>query len=156
MKLTLVITAICCSLILFTACKKKKEDNGIANSPAGQMLVNGKWMMTASTATLNYMGKDTSVDEYIQMNECDKDDFVTFIKDGNAFMDEGANKCTYDNQVERATWMLLNNDTKIAIADSNPDTMDLEITTAEMKWKMTRPNSSGAPVSYVITFKNIK
>lgn len=158
MKLSVSLAVVCGTLVLFMACKKKEDDDkdNIAKSPAGQMLVNGKWQMTAATATMTYMGSDTTIDRFAEMDICDKDDFITFIKDGNVLMDEGANKCTYDDQVERGTWKLLDNDTKIAIADSNPDTMGFEINAAEMKWKLTSKNSAGTPIYNVYTFKNIK
>ncbi len=119
------------------------------------MLLAGKWVITASTATTNYMGKDTILDFYIAMDICEKDDVMTFAGNGTATMDEGANKCSWDNQIETATWVLLDNNTKIAIADSNPDTMGLDISNTQLKLTLTKPNSSGTPVTYVSTYKNI-
>ncbi len=120
------------------------------------MLENGKWQLSAATATVSYMGKDTTADVYGQTDECDRDDFMTFAGNGRATVDEGANKCPDDKQTESAPWVLLNNDTKLAVVDDNPDTVDLEITSMQMKWKQIKPNSSGLPVTYVGIYKNIK
>jgi hypothetical protein len=103
------------------------------------------------------MGKDTTVDLYaVDMDECDKDDFVLFITDGKGTIDENTNKCTDDNQVENFTWALLNSDSRLALVDSNPDTFDVEITSAQFKIKFTGLNNSGDTIYYVDTYKNIK
>ena len=160
MKLNLPIVAVACSLALLAACTKKedekKNDDNKNLSPTGQLLVAGKWQMTASTATATYMGADTTIDLYSQMPDCDKDDFILFAANGTATIDENTNKCPDDSQVENGTWALLNNDTKLALVDSNPDTFDVEVSSTEFKIKLTSLNSSGIPVTYKDTYKNIK
>lgn len=169
MKLTaMFVAAICCSFALFTACKKSdnqdnssnNNNNTNNNTPAlsarAQLLTAGKWQVSASTATLNYMGKDTTADIYPDMDECEKDDFIQFAADGTATKDENTNVCAGKSQVQHATWVLLNNDNKLAIIDSNPDTFDLEITSTQMILTQIAPNSSGTPVTWVDTYKNIK
>lgn len=158
MKFTPAVITLYCGIALFAACKKTDDTDNKNNntSAARQALEAGKWQMIAGTATINYMGKDTSIDIYSQMDECDKDDFMQFAADGKATMDENTNKCPDDAQVETATYALLNNDTKLAIVDSNPDTFDLEISTTQMKLKITKPNTSGTPVTTIQTYKNIK
>ena len=96
------------------------------------------------------------VDVYKEMDACDKDDFILFASDGKGIIDENTNKCADDQQIENFKWALLNDDSKIAIIDSNPDTMEVEITATEMKLKTTKPNSSGTPVTSRQTYKNIK
>lgn len=154
MKPNLSYVALCCALLLIAGCKKK--DNADNSSAQKKMLEAGKWQMSASVATTVYKGKDTTMDVYSQMKECDKDDFYIFASNGKASVDENTNKCADDNQVETAPWVLLNNDTKLAIPDDNPDTFDLEITSMQMIWKQTKLNTSGVPVIYTSTFKNIK
>ncbi len=154
MKLTIWLTVISC-LVLFAACKKESNESAML-SPVGQMLVAGIWQQSGSIATVNYMGRDTTIDTYSQMDECDKDDFIIFSADGKVSIDENTNKCPDDQQIETVNWTLQDNDTKILLADDNPDTYDLEISDTEMKLKITKPNSSGAPVLYVDIYKNIK
>lgn len=157
MKLTGMFIAVCCAMVLFAACEKKKEDDNTNKlSARAQLLVAGKWQPSASTATITYMGKDSTMDLYSQWDECDKDDFVVFTDDGKGTIDENTNKCSDDQQVEHFSWVLLNNDTKLALIDSNPDTFDVEISSTQIKLKMVTPNSSGTPVTYNDTYKNIK
>lgn len=150
----LSITVVLAGLTLCIACSKGNNDDNM--SPTKKILVAGKWQLSAYTATTSYLGQDTTIDLYSQMDECDKDDFMEFAANGTSTMDENTNKCPGYSQIEHATWALLNNDTKLAIVDSNPDTMDLEITSMEMKMKLTRSNSSGVPIIYKWTHKNIK
>lgn len=143
-------------LMLVGACNKKNKDDSTPKSAQRVLLESGKWRLTAYTATLNYSGADSTIDLYATMSECDKDDFLLFGANGKATMDEGANKCAYDAQIETAGWVLLNNDTKLVLADNNPDTMSLEISAMQMKLTQVKPNSSGVPVTYVNIFANIK
>lgn len=132
-------------------------DNNSNLSSQGKLLVAGKWLMSANTATGVYMGKDTTVDYYIDMDACDKDDFILYASDGTGTIDESANKCADDNQVENFKWVLLNNDTRLALIDSNPDTFDVvELTATQLKFKITANNSSGVPITEAFTYKNIK
>lgn len=150
MKLNYTATFLICALLPFAACQKKD------NTPAQKkMLEAGKWQIIGSTATTNYLGKDTTVDLFAGMDACEKDDIITFFGNSTTTIDEGANKCAWDNQVETAGWVLLENNTKIAIYDSNPDTMDYEISSTQLKLKITKANSSGVPVYYISTYKNI-
>lgn len=153
-----------CAVVLFAACNKSedpKDDTKPGDTPGKsakrQLLEAGKWQLAAEIATASYMGKDTTIDLYAEMDECDKDDFVIFGADGIATIDESANKCAHDEQVETADWALLDNDTRLALVDSNPDTFDImELTATQLKFKKTEENSSGIPVSWISTFKNIK
>ena len=127
-----IIVVFSC-MVLFTACTKTvdtdKENGGNANtlSTVGQLLVDGKWQLTARTATTQYRGKDTTADLYADMDDCEKDDFVQFASDGTVTRDENAVKCTGNPQSSTMTWKLMDNDTKIAIYDNNPDTLGLEV-----------------------------
>jgi hypothetical protein len=159
MKLFRALTVVCFGITLLTACKKSENNdntNTTTTKTKKQMLLDGKWQITAGIVTATYMGKDTTIDIYKEMETCDKDDFMLFTDDGKATIDESTNKCTKDSQIETATWALLNNDTKIAVVDSNPDTFDLDISATEMKWKLSTKNTAGTPLNYVYTYKNIK
>jgi hypothetical protein len=154
MKATSVFIVVCWLLTDVMACKKDGNDSN--TSPQQQMLVAGKWQMSAYTATINYLGIDSTADLYSQMDQCDKDDFTLFFASGTATLDENADKCPGDAQIETATWALLNNNTELVITDSNPDTMALDINSLQMKLTQVKPNSSGTPVTRVWTFKNIR
>lgn len=161
MKLTAIILAGC-SLVLFAACKKNDNNSESNNSNSSntlsataKLLVAGKWQVSGSTASFTYMGKDSTEDIFDEMKDCEKDDIVTYTGDGKSVKDESANVCPGKSQTSNATWALLNNDTRLAIVDSNPDTFDLDISSTQMKLKYTE-NSSGTAVTYALIFKNIK
>lgn len=165
MRLTNTFITLCCGLTVLAACKKSDTNsNSSNNNNSGnntltktQLLVAGKWQLSASSATTNYRGKDTTIDTYSTMEQCDKDDFILFANDGTCTVDENANKCSYDAQIESFTWALLYNDTKLAIVDDNPDTMNVEeLTSTDLKLKLTKLNSSGTPVIALYTYKNIR
>jgi len=151
-------------LVFLAACTKSDNNNNTSNnngnnntSTPSQLLIAGKWQIVASTATTNYKGKDTTIDLYAAMNDCDKDDFILFANNGSGTIDENTNKCADDQQIETFTWALLNNDTRLALVDSNPDTVDVQsLTATEMKLKMTKPNSSGVDIITTQTLKNFK
>ena len=154
MKTTVILAFLCCGLLVLAACNKKEDSNMSAKA---QTLVAGKWQLSAYTGTVNYMGQDTTADLYSQMADCDKDDFILFAADGTGTVDENTDKCANDQQVESFTWLLLNNDTKIFFADSNPDTLDVtELTNTQIVLRQVKPNSSGAPVTTIRTYKNIR
>lgn len=160
MKLRKTFIIVCCSTTLFAACKKTEDknddNNNNSSSTIRQTLLGGKWQEIAQTVTVNYMGKDTSMDMHAQLKECEKDDFVTFADNGITTKDENTNVCAGNPQTVGFPWALLNNDTKLALVDNNPDTFDLVINNTQMKLKKINKNSSGDPVTWLITLKNIK
>ncbi len=163
MNLNRTFLTVCCVSVIFAACKKDDNNNGTNNSgnnnssATQKSLVAGKWQQSAGTATVTYKGKDTTLDVYKEMDDCDKDDFILFADNGTGTIDENANKCSDDLQVENFKWALLNNDTRLALVDSNPDTFDVvTMTGTEMKLKLVKPNSSGQPVTTINTYKNIR
>jgi hypothetical protein len=163
MKLTGMIVAICCGLILFAGCKKSEDNtnnnnnNNSTTSATAQKIIDGKWQIVADSAFTNYMGKDTTIDYYIEMAACEKDNFFTFASNGAVTVDENANICSGKPQTRGGgTWVLLNNDTRLALVDDNPDTSDLTISSTQMKLKNTWKSSGGNLVYETLTLKNIK
>lgn len=167
MKLAPITIALCCVFLLLTACKKTDDssnsNNNTNNNPTpstpttADLLIGAKWQESAGTATTNYMGKDTSIDIYSQLDDCDKDDFITFYSDGNCTVDENTNKCPGDDQLVTIKWALLENDTKLALVDDNPDTLDiLNLTASELKLKGISKGSAGNDIIIVRTYSNIK
>lgn len=161
MKLRQVLIAVSSAVILFAACKKSEEEKTPTNnaptpSAIAQKLIDGKWQITADVGTTNYHGVDTTVDFYMDMEDCEKDNFMTFAADGVCTEDQNTNKCSGAPQTESGTYKLLDNDTRIAIYDKNPDTFDLEISSTQMKWKYNWKSSGGNIVYETLTLKNIK
>lgn len=80
-----------------------------------------------------------------------------FFDDGSCTQDENTDKCANDQQVEHASWYFLDNDTKLAIIDDNPDTMSVvSLTTNELKLQSVGQNALGIPITWTMTWKNIK
>ena len=161
MKLTVSLIALCCTLVLFPACTKtSSNNNNTSNTPAKtkkQLLEAGKWQISAATANATYMGKDSTIDLYGQMDECEKDDFIQFASDGTGTINENIKICPNNQQIANFTWALLNNDTKMSIIDNNPDTVNVAVlTNTQLKITRTSPNSSGTPVTVSRIYKNIK
>ncbi len=159
MKLATTLATLCCGLLIYSACKKDDDNsNGNNNNSnktqAEQALETGKWQLTSSVLTTTYMGKDTTIN---YLEDCEKDNLIQFMGNGSGTVDEGANVCSGQAQTGTFTWTLLNSDTKLAIIDNNPDTPDvLQLTATEMKLSLTKPNSSGTPVTNIRVYKNVQ
>lgn len=151
MKVVALYIALC-GWCLFAACKKSENND----SAEKKLLVAGKWLLSASTATTILSGMSFTTDLYATMDTCEKDNTITYAGNEFATVDEGANICPGKPQTASGRWFLLDNNTKIAIMDSNPDTMTLEISSVQMKLTIVKPNSSGTPVTFINTYKNIK
>lgn len=150
MKLSATLVAVCCVAVLFAACSKSGND-----SPTEKTLIDGRWQLSAITATMSYMGQDTTFDAYPMEEACKKDDIIRYRSNGKGTAEEGANVCPGHSKTVDFKWGLLDNDKRIYLIDSNPDTADLEANAAEMKLKFVKPNSSGVLVTAVYTYKNI-
>ncbi|MEZ5018419.1 MAG: lipocalin family protein [Flavipsychrobacter sp.] len=159
MKPTYILSTTLCLVVILASCTKKQEDdktNNTTSSAKQQLLEAGKWQLSAKTATINYMGKDTTADLYPDVDNCEKDDFVEFFSNKTVIRNENIIKCNGNPQSSTFTWQLLDNESKIAIYDSNPDTLNLEVSQTQLKLSQTKPNSSGIPVTFKETYKNIK
>lgn len=158
MKLSGILAAVICG-ILFMACNKSDDEgnnNNVTNlSEKHKMLVNAKWRLSAYTAFATLNGQDTTADLFNEKEDCEKDDIINFGADGIVVKDENRNICPNTSQLSEFTYKLLDNDTKVAIYDSNPDTLDLEVTSSQLKLIKTIPNSSGIPVTYTETYNKI-
>ena len=157
MKLTTLLVFLCGATALFSACKKDGDNDDKNKTQAQQNLEAGKWQVSASVLTTTYMGRDTTIDNFSDIENCEKDDIIQFMYNGNGVVNEGANICAGNSQTGTFTWALLDNDTRLASVDNNPDTFDVvELNNTQMKLKLTKPNSSGVPVSNTRTYKNIQ
>src|ERR1044071_10258564 len=149
MKLPVLFFAVCC-VALFAACSKGKID-----SPVEQLLVDGRWQLSGITATISYMGLDTTFDAYPFEKDCTKDDVIRYRANNKGTVEEGANVCPGHSKTSDFEWGLLDNDTRMYAIDDNPDTADLEVNSTQMKLKLKKTNSSGSVTTAVYTYKNI-
>ncbi len=169
MKFAKVTITLLCIIALFVACTKSDKNNGSDNNTGNgnnnptpqptkkELLTNAVWQVTGATITTKQNGKDTTADVYGQMDDCEKDNRITFMSDGTYTVDEHTNKCTGEPQSITFTWALLENDTKLALVDSNPDTLNVnELTTKRLVISITKPNPPNEPVTARQTLTNVK
>jgi hypothetical protein len=140
---------------LIVSCSK--SDNNSPLSEKEKKLVAGEWQISGYTAKTTYMGQDTIIDLYPSMAACEKDNVVRFQSNGTGTEDEKTNVCNGEPQIGNFTWVLLNNETRLALVDGNPDTFDVvQISDAQWKFKKTNLNTSGQTVTLTWTYQNIK
>lgn len=155
---TLTIISICC-IVIITACKKDKKV-----SPAAQKLQNGTWQISAATI-VKYKGVDTTINYYNSWRPCEQDDIIMYNDDGTGYSDEYINKCSEDNQTNKFSWELQNNDTQLKMSlnggkfistNSNTIIFDLiDITDNQLKLR-SDGIVANAPATIIETYTNIK
>lgn len=98
MKSILKITIILISVALvFQACKKSSKSKT-------ELLTQSAWKFKSATAN----GMDAS----LYLDECQKDNTITFVSSGTGNVDEGASKCDPgDPQTIPFNWNFANNET---------------------------------------------
>ena len=158
MKSFYIPTTLYVATILFvSACTKPEDKKEEPLSPKKQLLVNGKWQIAGSTIIVKFNGKDTTLDMYSGWRACEQDDFSIFYADGTGVANDGPDKCPEDNQENKFTWELLDNETKLKVSiGSQAQTADIiEITASQMKVKGPDTINS-LPGYYIETYKNIQ
>lgn len=159
MKRFYVYILICLGFVL--GCKKDKN-----NSPTAEKLKAGLWQISASTITLNYNGKDTSMDYYSGWRACEQDDLTKFDDDGKGTTNENTDKCPEDEQVGHFNWELTDNNTKLKItldgsavfASNNAQTMIsdiVEVSGSRLILKVSDMIDS-IPATFTETYKNVR
>jgi hypothetical protein len=143
---------------LFSACKK---DDGVITKT--DLLTSGAWKVTAETIdpgfpTFDNEGNITGStnDLFAMMEDCSKDDIISFKSDKTLIMDEGASKCYNDSpQKNTGSWSFNSDETTLTItADVDPQTMTiLELTDKVLKLKTTEV-SGGITLSFTTTFSH--
>ncbi len=88
------------------------------------ILTSGNWKVAAQTvepgfAIVTPSGLSESNDYYRDvLQDCQKDDYLTFYDDFNIVRNEGASKCNSgDEQTSSGTWTLKTGDTQLEITD---------------------------------------
>lgn len=160
MKLTHTIVVMFCILTLFAACNKSDDA-----SPTEKKLMAGVWQITASTYTVKYNGKDTTVNSYAKWRPCEQDDLLIFQLHGEGRMNENADRCPEDEQTGEFTWELLDNDRRLKITlqegymleinDATTATYDIAELT-DTRLVMRSLDSTATVPASTETFRNIR
>ncbi len=157
----LLLSATACTILLFAACKKDDKTSTTPTTPTSTnkkaMVVDGKWQWIGLSTVYNNNGKDSLVDGWSIVKDCDKDDFITYTNDGKGVIDENTNKCDNDPQIENITWELINNDTQVKVTDDKgPSILTIVELTAKQAIYRQRVDAGGDSITIQQTFKNIK
>ncbi len=147
---TLLIAGLALTVAAAAGCKK---DDG---SPSRRdLLVSGKWQLTAATITGTTAGR--TIDSNIYNNglrDCDRDDLYIFNSDGTETKDEGTNKCsgTTPQTSVIGNWALLSGDTKLygSIAGIQDTATVVSLTSSAMQLQI-RDSGSFSGFSYNVT-----
>jgi hypothetical protein len=105
-------------LLLFSSCKKDKEEVKPPLSRT-EMITSGSWKIIAFTLSppMDFDGDGTlDSDAYATYQPCTKDNYFVFKQGGEMEVNQGATKCySWDNQIETLSWSFEQNETVIII-----------------------------------------
>ena len=148
----LATLAVACT---FSACKK---DDDKPKSKA-DTLTSHEWMLSAATASVTVGGATQTMDmmnsnSLFALEDCDKDNVLSFASAGTYAVSEGATSCTPPT-AETGKWSLNSDATKLTRTpqggtDEVADVM--ELTDSSLKLS-TSDNSYGTPILITLTFR---
>lgn len=145
-----------------SACNKDDDENNDAKTNA-DYLTSGTWRITAMNIDPPLdMGGGIIIDDFFNfMDNCTKDDLVTFNTNGTITDDEGPTKCDPDDPqtTNDGTWTLTEN-TKLTIMYPDEDDVEINITEINdttLKGTMTITEDFGAgPIPMTIKVTMVK
>ncbi len=136
------------SLFTLASCNKDKDPKAKSKE---DLLAEKKWKTTALTINpgiVHPITGATVTDLYTQIyKDCNRDDYVQFMKNGQYISDQGTTRCdATDPQTETGTWVFNGDKTKVTITSGGESyTADiLELTDNTVKLQYTfRDDDSG-------------
>jgi hypothetical protein len=157
----LTLSAIACGILVFAACSKTEEKpstNTNTTKSKKDLVVDGKWKWTDLAFVMNIGGKDSLINAWSEVDQCDRDDIMSFTSDGKGTIDEGSTKCDpSDPQIENITWEMLDNETKVKVTTPDETSVltivELTATKAVYKQRMFTGSDS---ITVQQTFTNVK
>lgn len=115
-KINILVPILVC--FCATACKKDATINNLSRSE----LITGSWILSGMnySPAYDYYGNGNKVtDAYAIMEDCEKDNVITFMKDGTYENNEAGLKCNPSDPQSRAGTWSLSDDENTLIADSD-------------------------------------
>ncbi len=135
-------------LPVFISCKKDADTVEPVKTNT-ELLTFGSWKLTAATINSENNG---ITDMYAEMDNCAKDDIMTFKTNNTFVADEGATKCnTDDPQTELGTWIFSTDEKIITVDDDSYPIKTLSSTTFIIEWQELEDD---LVYTYTITFKH--
>jgi hypothetical protein len=134
--LTALTLATVASSLVFTSCKKDKDDPKPQSRT--ELLTAKNWRLSGVTIVTGPI----TVDVYAALNACDKDGFTKFNTNKSLVIDEGPTKCyQLDPQSVTGSWDLTVNDTKLRMQETTNPNIDIydvvELSASTLKLKQT-------------------
>lgn len=151
-----LLIAACVGLLAFSACKDDKEETP-APSQTGSAALTGKdWRMTANTTRITGNSMDTTMDNFADMEDCEKDDLIRFNENKTVTTKSGALKCdpSDPDSEDGGTWELSADSKKLTVTvDGDPETVDVvTLTETSLVISMSGEVSPGITGSTTMTF----
>lgn len=115
-----------------------KDDDDKKEDEKSSSIV-GTWKITAQTFTTSFGGQSSTVDQYAQLDPCEKDNLIKLDANGTATNLPGATKCdpSEPNSEPAGTYVMQNNNTKMMMIDMGDttvaDVITLNTTTLSIK-----------------------
>ncbi len=139
------------SLILLTGLAACHKSNDEPSAQKTDWLTIGAWRLSAaSISPAVHIGTRTISDIFAEMEVCQKDDLITFNKDGNANTQDAGKRCSPSTNTS-TTWKFAENETML-ILDSQPmQILQLDASYLRLQQKV----STGKPDT-MITFTYVR
>ncbi|MCF8459064.1 MAG: lipocalin family protein [Bacteroidales bacterium] len=147
---TLILIAIAGSFLIVSSCKK--DDDDPVNKKA--TLTANSWKLSAMTVDPAFPFIGSNI--YLWLEDCSKDDLMTFNENGTYTNDEGATKCDdADPQiVEQGSWAFNTDETQLIMTDSDTTYTNTIVSLSSSKLKMTQTQEEEGTV-YTITVEMV-
>lgn len=101
------------------SCSKGSDDNDNGNDPKMDLITSAAWKYDTAGIDLN---NDANIDQPLpagMVDDCERDNLITFKNDNTGTVDEGGSKCDIsDPQSTALTWQFKNNGTVLNIPDT--------------------------------------
>lgn len=122
-------------LFVLTAVSCKKD------KPREELLTSGAWRATSISVALGPL----TVDAFAELEDCEKDDRMTFKSDKTVEIDEGATKCNpSDPQTySLGAWSLSDNDNKLSYGGITYDILELTESRLRLKGSISESGLTG-------------
>ena len=105
----LIIASIAFAIsVVFTSCSKDETKS------AKEILTTGNWYTESQSVEMTFGTITTTMTD---IDACKKDDYSTFLSDGNYKVTKGTVKCDVESEAGSGTWALSDGDKSLTITD---------------------------------------
>lgn len=133
MKSTITALVAVFTIFGFISCKKEEKLSRT------DLLTSGSWKLSSMTSTVGAV----TVDMYARMDDCDRDNYITFSANGTMETNVGEIKCEEGDKNEISAWNFSENETIINTDDDFSGTI-LSLTKSELRLEILFDTESGA------------